>query len=327
MFRCARLILLAAGSLALKLPVHAVPISPDRQPEAVADRAGFIPNRKHLPLPGKVIAVLIADAQPILSLEGRAGPADQLCIGYGGASYRWVYLSVNEKPTIRNLSLPLPEGKTKVYPSLSMASPALVKPLGIEAPYALVEIEVNDGAGSPASDAFVATKMTKLDGGKEYPLQVAEVIAEARKRYEAYLSDQRGKIDIAMVEAAKKSIKERQPTGPREQSTLMFVTWMPDTEKLVVRFRTRISDGVFKYANGINIELAAPPQAEGPPQGGPAPPARRPSGLRYGTQFGIELGGQFEVSKIGKVDRFKTLEIESFTSEIPPPPKARQVKE
>ena len=30
-----------------------------------------------------------------------------------------------------------------------------------------------------------------------------------------------------MDESAKKALKDRKPTGPREKNTLMFVTWMP----------------------------------------------------------------------------------------------------
>src|SRR5262245_34350706 len=50
----------------------------------IADRKNYIPSRKHVALPGKIIAVLVFDAQPVLSLEGRSGPADQICLGYNG---------------------------------------------------------------------------------------------------------------------------------------------------------------------------------------------------------------------------------------------------
>jgi hypothetical protein len=98
------------------------------------------------------------------------------------------------------------------------------------------------------------------------------------------------------------------------------VTWLPESERLVVRFRTQMTDGDYKYGNGINIDLPAPPVANGPAKGGAAVAPRLPNGLRYGTQFGIEFGAQFEYTKAGKLDRVKTLSIESFTKELPMPP-------
>jgi hypothetical protein len=310
------------AALAATVPAFAVPAPAEKKSDTIADQENFIPQRKHMAVAGKIIGVLVADPQAVLSTEGRSGPLDELCIGWNGGSYRWVYVPVKEKAMIQNLQVPLPDGKLKAYPSLSMANPANVKPWGIETPYALVEVEINDGAGSPVNDSFVATKMRKLDESKEYPLQVAKVIGELRKKYETLLSDRQKDLDAAMDEAATKLLKDRKPTGPREKSTIMFVTWMPEPEKLVVRFRTTITDGEYKYGNGINIELRPVPLPPGPPQGGPAPP-RLPNGLRYGTQFGITVGAQFEVSKTGKIDGMKTLESKSFSKELPPPPAFR----
>lgn len=297
----------------------AVPI-PSEKKDDVVDRANFIPHRKHLAMPGKIIALLATDAQPVLSMEGRSGPPDQLCIGWNGGSYRWVYVPVENNAIITNLLVPLPNEKTKVYPKLSMASPTTVKQWGIDAPYALVEVEVNDGAGSPINDSFVATKMSRLDGSKDYPIQIATSIADLKKQFQSHLSEQQKELDAAMQEAAKKAIKDRKPTGPREVQTVMFATWLAESEKLQVRFFTRITDGDYKYGNGINIELRPPAPPVPAPQGGELPPKRLENGLRYGTQFGIEYGVQFEVTKDGKIGKIKILEAQAFQKELPPPP-------
>ncbi|MCE9530501.1 MAG: hypothetical protein K8T89_05130 [Planctomycetes bacterium] len=318
LFRTAILFsLLVVGSTA------AVPLPNSKTGEAITDRAGFIPHRKHLAVPGKVIGVLVTDAQPVLSAEGRSGPPDQLCLGWNGGSYRWVYVPVKEKAIITNLQVHLPGDKIKVYPSLNMANPATVKDWGIDTPYTLVEVEVNDGEGSPAEDAFVATKMKKLDGSKEFPIQIATVIADLRKQYQSHLTEKQKDLDAAMDTAAKKALKENKPTGPRETSTLMFVTWMPETERLIVRFRSTITDGNYKYGNGINIELPRPALPPGPPKGGAAAPPRLENGLRFGEQFGIEYGVQFEVHKSGKLERTSILEPQSFEKMLPPPPLGR----
>ena len=314
-------ILLTTGMLVAVPAVFAVPIPIERKEGVVTDPAGFMPNRKHMPLPGTIIAVLLADAQPLLNAEGRHGPAEQLCVGWNGGSYRWVYLPCDDEATINRLSIPLPDNKSKVYPKLNMANPTTVKPWGIDAAYSLVEVEVNDGLGSPEHDSFVATKIKKLDGSTAYPIQTERVVADLKKQYEAHLSEMGKDLDEAMTRAAAQAIKGGEPTGPREKNTLMFVTWLAETEKLQVRFLTRITDGSYKYARGINIELSPAPAPPAPPQGGELPPSRWANGLRYGAQFGIEYGVEYQVSKAGKIEGKKTLAARSFQKEIPAPPK------
>src|SRR5262249_61641281 len=104
--------------------------------------------------------------------------------------------------------------------SLSMASPQTVKQWDIAVPYALVEVEVNDGLGAPADQAFVATKMKRLDGTKEFPLQLADVLADLRKRYPDDVKARQKAIDEALAEEQKVALKDRKPTGPRETTEL-----------------------------------------------------------------------------------------------------------
>src|SRR5262249_10547114 len=140
--------------------------------ETIGDRAGFIPYRKHRPLPGTVIGLLVGNPQPILSSEGRSGPLDSLCFSTDGASYRWVYVAADKDPQITNLDVPVGKGdERKRYPSLNMATLKNVKRWGVSQPYTLVEVQVNDGLGSPAEDSFVATDIKVLEGSAEYPLK------------------------------------------------------------------------------------------------------------------------------------------------------------
>jgi hypothetical protein len=208
-----------------------------------------------------------------------------------------------------------------------MANPETVKQWDVTVPYSLVEVEVNDGLGSPAGESFAATKMKRLDGTKEFPLDVVEVVKELRKKYQTHVQDEQKRIDGAMAEAQKKALGERKPTGPRETRELFYLTWMPESQHLVARFRTRISDGAYQYGSGIvpsppfKLPSPLPPGKGAPPAAAlrPPPPPRLPA-VRYGTTFGVEFGPAYEVSKAGKVDRVLTLPIESFQQEIPPPP-------
>src|SRR5262249_13232560 len=167
------------------LTTTAAPI-PVKTEETIKDRTTFIPYRKYAPLKEKMVGVLVSDVVAMMGQEGRGGPPDAMGFSAGGSSYRWVYVAVTEKPLINNLQVKIGEqgDRIKIYPSLSMANAQTIKQWNIAGPYALVEVEVNDSNGAPADESFVATKMTQLDGTKDFPLKLNDVIADARKKYE-----------------------------------------------------------------------------------------------------------------------------------------------
>jgi hypothetical protein len=241
---------------------------------------------------------------------GRKGPAEALYFSTGGSS-RWVYVPVQGKPLIGGLRLPVGEkgDRRQRFDRLSMANPETVKQWRVTGPYALVEVEVNGGLGSPAGANFVATHMRMLDGTQEYPLQTAEVISRLRKGYSSWLQEQQRAIDAAMEAAQKKALSGRQPTGPRETAELLFVTWLPETQRLLVHFRTRVTDGAYRSAGPL--EPAEPVRFGTPP--------REESKVRYGTTFGVELGLAYEVSKTGRLERTQALPRQTYQKEIAPP--------
>jgi hypothetical protein len=304
--------------------------APETTTDVIKERTGFIPQRKYQPLPGKTIGVLVSNVVAMMGQEGRGGPADAFGFSRDGQSYRWVYVPVQQNPMINNLQVNVGEKgeKIKVYPSLSMASPTTVKQWDIDVPFALVEVEVNDQLGSPAQEGFVGTKMKRLDGAKEYSLQVAEVVAEVQKKHQRLMQEQEKAIGNAMAEAEKQYLKDKKMTGPRETNEIMYMTWLPETERLRINFRTTISDGAFQMVEGAPfgrpVPLPLPPNRKGKIDPGfgffpPPPPPVRPA-FRTGTVVGIEMGYAFEVTKSGKIDRILTLPIQSFTRELPPAP-------
>src|SRR5260370_9836939 len=237
-----RCTMLAAALLAFAAAAFADP------PETgvVKDRAGYFPVRKYAPLPGKAIGVLLGNAKDLVALDGRSGPPDALVFSVGGNSCRWVYVPTTENPQITNLQVPVGDnGKKEIYSALNMANPRSVLPWGVTAPYSLVEVDVNSGLGSPAGESFVATNIKVLGGSKEFPLKMADVIGDLKKRYSDFLKSRDADVEKAMAETAVKSLKDRKPTGPREKMELMLVTWMPQAETLQVRSKTRIADGAF----------------------------------------------------------------------------------
>lgn len=314
------LVVAAASLLALSAP------DPTANEDVVKDRADFVPQRKYQPLEGKVVGVLVGNVVKVMGNEGRSGPADAFGLSSGGGSYRWVYVPVKDQPLINSLKVRVgPKGvESRVYPKLSLANPQTVKQWNVPGGNVLVEVEVNDGLGAPPEEGFVATNMKVIEGTKEYPLKVAEVLDQLRERYQNHLKEQQTAIDRALGEAQAKAIKDnRKPTGPRETDEIMHVSWMPETQQLRVHFRTKIIDGAYQFGGGVErVPPALPPIKQG------EAPVERPvpvvEGVRFGTQFGVEFGVAYEVGKAGKIERTRTLPIEGFSKELPPPPAIRR---
>lgn len=299
--------------------------------EKVRDRKAFMPNRKSVELKGAAIGILLTDGQPILSTEGRSGPADQLVFSADGNSYRWVYVpTLDEQPQITNLQVPLANGGKAIYPSLNMANPRSVLTWAVKQPYALVEIEVNGQLGSPAIDSFVATNFKVLDGTKDYPLQITQVVKQLKERYANDTAKMQDAIEQAMKKVSDNILNGKPPTGPRQKADLMYLTWLNESKTMRVAFKTTISDGLYTFVEGGAIPMRDPPALPLPPkgklQGGlPVKPddARiqpRNQSFKIGTTFGIELGKAYIVNAKGEVIRTEELAIESFTQVLQPPP-------
>jgi hypothetical protein len=318
---------LAAAGLSVAVLVAAP--APIETTETIKERKGFIPNRVYHALPGKTVGIMVSDVAAMMGQEGRGGPADAYGFSRDMGSYNWMYAPDNDQPIITNLTVKVGEkgDNSKTYPKLNMANPRTVKQWNIDVPYALVEVEVNDGLGCPADEHFTATTMRRLDGTKEYPLVVADVVKELKERYKKYQEDQAKGISGALEESQKAAIKDKKPTGPRETKDMFYITWQPKEEKVRVHFRTTISDGAYETATvpgfpGGPFRLPPGPGAGVPPQLNAAfpPPPPQLREVKYGTTFGIEFGMAYEVNKSGRVDRVLTLPFEAFQKEIPPPP-------
>jgi hypothetical protein len=209
-----------------------------------------------------------------------------------------------------------------------MANAREVKRWKVDVPYALVEVEVNDGLGSPPTEGFVATKMTRLDGTDKYPLKLADVLADAKKRYAAHVKDRQKKIDAEMADVQKKVLKGRKVTGPKSTDEVVYLTWLPDTQRVKIAFRTRINDGAFTEAivkGGPPFALPPPPKKDAGKEKAMAfrPPPPREMKVRYGVGFGVELGAAYEFDVKGKLVATHELTPQAFSNEIPPPPGAK----
>lgn len=320
---------LILGVVSSTLVAVGLSVAADPAPEPTnKDPKDFIPTRKYAPLKGKSVGILVSNVQDIMSRDGRGGPADAMGFSTAGNSYRWIYWPVKEKPLITNLQVQTGlKGDKKIYSSLSLANAALVKAKGIEDAYALVEVQVNDGEGAPAGEGFVATDMTRLDGTKKYPLKLPAVVEEVRTRYKKHIASEKKTIDKAMTDIGKKALRDRKITGPKETKEIMYLTWIPENERVRIAFITRISDGSYSEINGGGIAPRPIPLPVVPPKGGAKgkaialrPPPPLDFKVRIGVTFGVEMGMAYEVDVKGQIVATDVLPIKAFSQELEPPP-------
>lgn len=319
MNRLASLLLSAAvGSLA----AAPVPISiPDT---AATDPAKFLPTRAYPPRDGTVVGVLVADAVPVMSRDGRGSQPDAIAFSRDGGSYNWLYVPVEANPQITNLQVRVgPKGgSTVVYPKLSMASPKTTAAWGVGEKFTLVEVTVNDGQGAPADEAFVASGVKVVEGTKAFPLKAGEVVTSARGEFGKYTAAIKKDLADAMAKSQKAALGDEPPSGTVKSEDLLHVTWLPADEHLAVTFLAKQSDGAWKKGRGgANQDdgLRDPPPRLVKP-GGVAPPPPDDTEVTWGIGFGIEYGRTYVYSKDGKLVKTVTLAPTAFKLVVPPPP-------
>jgi len=300
--------------------LDAAPV-PKQTDEPVTDRKKFLPARAYQPRAGKVTGVAVSDVVGMMGREGRSSQADALGFSSNGGSYNWMYVPMDDAPQITNLNVKVGEKgeDVVVFPKLGMATLKRIEPWGVKNAYTLVEVEVNGGKGAPADEAFVASKMTVVEGTKALPLKADDCVAKAKALYKDYQKESAKAFDATLAKGMKDALGERKATGPRETTELMHVTWMTKEQILVVAFFTTITDGAYQNGGGANFDGEAAPVPAVAKRRPPPPP---PGGLggRWGTQFGIEFGRSYEFGVNGVALGTKTLAAEGFKKELPPPP-------
>ena len=303
----------AVGMVVCAALLSAAPVPKDTD-EPVVDRKKYLPNREYQPRSGKVVGIAVSDVTAIMGRDGRSSQADALGFSSDAGSYNWMYVPMDDMPQITNLFVRVGEkGEEKVtYPKLGMATLKRIEPWGVKNAYTLVEVEVNDGKGAPADEAFVASKMTVVEGTKTRPLKVDDCVAKAKALYATYRKDSAKSLDDAMAKAMKDALGEAKATGPRETKEVLYLTWLTKEQRLVVAFQTTVTDGAYSFSPGGAFR-------KGLPGGNRPPPPPVGEGVRYGPEGGIEYGRRYEFDAKGVATGTKTLAVEGFKRVLPPP--------
>lgn len=274
------------------------------------------------PLPGRVVGIIATDVSSSVQAEGRSCSEDAVGFSHGASSYRWVFFPTQpDSKQAERLFVPVGlQGSTRHrYDSVLFGDLVTAAKHGITGRFTLVELEVNDGLGSPSVESFVATKVTVVGGTAEYPLDVSASVLDAQKRFEDYLQKQDEMIEHELKRLARKALGTEAPTGPREETETLFVTWLPGTESLRIELERTITDG--RYRRGRGADQGPPPTGQQPRQ-----PGRQPEdgvGVRFGTQFGLRIGMTVEYSKDGTPASENRTRIHGFIVELPPPQRSR----
>jgi len=211
-------------------------------------------------------------------------------------------------------------GSLEKFAGLSMATPEVLKTWGVTRPYTLVRVEVNGGRGSPPTDRFVATKLEVLDGSDEFPIRVADVVAKLKIESQRILAEKeaRAAIEATMLKAEKEAAKGEKPLGRRETGETTYATWEPRTQRLVVQFDVRITDGVLRVGRGTEVvDRRRSVTGDKPPHEG--------AGSVHGTVFGVETGVVFEVDKKGTEVSRRLLAARPIVEILPEPQYQRGV--
>lgn len=281
----------------------------------ISDREVFLPQRRFLTLPGQTIGVLLRCPSAVLALGGRESAEDQYWFSTDGSSYQAVYVPVDKNPIYPRLEAPVgPMGERQAFENLSLATSSSLRKFGIRGEVVLVELEVNGGRGSPPADAFVATRLRRLDGTADFPVRLERVKAQVIERYQNWVSAESRRIEAELEKSALKALGQRSATGPREQMDAVYFTWLTKSRSYRVHCLTTITNGAYEYEGGIRIEFS---NQDG--KGGHGPNSvTKSTNLRYGTQFGVEFGQGFEVTVEGHFHRTIEFPLQSFQRELRP---------
>lgn len=195
-------------------------------------------------VPGHATGVLVLDGE-LQHFLGRTGPEGrEVSFSTAGQSYRWVLVPGRAGDVSPTLNLRGQKAGDFYAPAEVRAAGLAddMAALGLQKPYALVEAEVNEGLGSREDERLVLTKIKPLEGSPGYPADLSAVVDEAREAHE--------RLPSLTPEMEKARTAPATPPPPwfaklggggaeavRDDRTLVYVTWLPDTRELVVRFR------------------------------------------------------------------------------------------
>ncbi len=270
----------------------------------------IVPMHPHQPigsphfsaLPGKVIGILVSNTDAQLSAERRHVPPGSVLFSRDDDSVRVIFLHSPNDPEADDL-LFLVGGlkEEKKFVKVRMASQESMKAAGLPNDFALVEVEVNGGAGVASGiDRFVMTSLRKLDGVTPYSINVSKSVANAVKKATKRLAENENTQAVNnAIQLAGKDIKAQDSTiSNREENVETRVKWQSELNILQVIVTTRIFEGVYGKGKGtINNKYDSP-------------------SMRTGVQYGVVVTSNYEFNQQGEMIKENHTQFKPYTQKL-----------
>src|SRR5262249_52538271 len=141
------------------------------------------------------------------------------------------------------------------------------------------------------TDTIVATRITLVEGTKEFPLRVNQTIAKLKQEVPERIRASAKEIEETLAKSQKDAIGDSAPNGNRQESDLVSVTWLPESKRLLITFRHIITNGLYSRGDGTKAT-----DEEGHRSRDFGPPSQR-----YGTTFGVEVRVPYLISNNGEI--------------------------
>jgi len=256
---------------------------------------------KYGPLPGETVGMLVGDTGAALAAEGRAGPADAVLFSRDGTSYRWLYLTAkrDERGEPVTVEVGAKRGEEQTFENAVFATSEILSRRGITALYAVVEVQVNAGKGSPATDRFVATKLRLLEGTPDFPPRTENLVQNALQRCRAEPPSEEAE------HLFKRLGQEALPgNAPFERNLLItpHITWLSQERSI-----------------DVSCSIALIGQERRPSIGIVPEEFSRIGGIgTSGMQFGVTWSRSFAITATGRVDLKTETPIVPFSHMVPP---------
>jgi hypothetical protein len=127
---------------------------------------------------------------------------------------------------------------TSHYEHVTLATAKSLKMIGIEDPFTLVVLEANCGDEGSLGPSFVVTRLIRLGGTEDYPLNLSAVVKDLLAKNEDFLNEMKPEIDEEIA-ARKEEVFKHKGAGMKSDRTVIpLVSWEGD--HLVVTIRSII---------------------------------------------------------------------------------------
>jgi hypothetical protein len=269
----------------------------------------FLLRREFAPLPGQTRGLLVSGVGSALHAEGRSIPDDAVLFSRDHDSYRTIYVPSLDSSETVTLPVPSEDGTQQIiarkrFEGYALARLALLRPLKVNDGFAIVDVEVNGGRGSPTGvDRFAATKMRQVDGQLDgYPFSAAAAIRRAEEICASH--DLMDEVQNKALDLLSKATGRTPPLKPGTPSLQMHATWNSHAEQIEAKCIVQATLAEHETGEGTK-------STQGNSTG---------FGRAWGFKATVSTGLLFTISRMGEVSVTGSLPLMRDIQEIKPPP-------